>query len=286
MNNPSTVQPLRHSGRSRLPAALALLVLFVVSCSDSASIPGAVADQFDRNGSIADLTQAGQEDVPRVELLQATSRARELGTELRIVIAGVDDELVSASAIVSRYGGTALSYKANDTRFEAASEDIHSDLIDQAIGPAGESGDLGASANAFVDVLEAEGLRSPGRRWWPPVAIALLAASLAFVAIQAFRLVRARKQANKRRADFDNRKQVLRDWAERLAPEVDALASRASNGGESAQQTLHEALDFSTRIVAKVDEATTMGDLDAAEMRLGRNYIKLRDLRAELDRRG
>ena len=276
ISGPSRVVP-------KLCSVLMGLVLLAAACAETGTIPGPVVQQFDlENNSIADLTERGAEQVPRLDLLRAANRARGLGTELRFVIAGVDDELVSASAVVARYGGTVLSYKANDSAFEAASKDIHSDQIDEAIIPAGQSSDIGSSAHAFVDVLERDGLRSPGRDWWPVVAGLLLAVAVAFLPIQAFRFWRAHRRSAKRRRDFLERKAVLRDWAERVAPEVADLEGSVALGGEAAERTLNEARELAGIIVAKVDEARSSGDLDAAEMRIGRTYIKLRDLRASL----
>ena len=259
------------------------VILLAAACTETGAIPAAVVQQLDlENNSVADLTEPGAEQVPRLDLLRAANRARGLGTELRFVIAGVDDELVSASAVVARYGGTVLSYKANDSAFEVASKDIHSDQIDQAIVPAGQSSDIGSSANAFVDVLERDGLRSPGRDWWPVLAALMLAAALVFLPIQAFRFWKARKRAAKRRRDFEERKAILRDWAAQVAPEVEALEGSVALDGDAARTTLNEVREFADIIVAKVDDASSSGDLDAAEMRIGRTHIKLRDLRAGL----
>lgn len=269
------------------PFAVAITIaLLLAACTETSTIPGEVVRQLDLpNNSTADLTEPGDEEVPTLELLRAKNRARGLGTELRFVIAGVDDDLVSASAVVSHYGGTVLSYKANDVAFEVASKDIHSDQIDEAIIPAGQSGDIGASANAFVDVLERDGIRSPGRSWWPIFAGVLLAVSLVFMITQAVRFWSARQKSAKRRRDFDQRKAVLREWATLLAPEVEALEDSAAYGGEATRQTLSECREFASRIVAKVDSASSPGDLDAAEMRIGRVSIRLRDLRRELSSR-
>jgi hypothetical protein len=271
---------------ARCLAAILVVLVLATACSESETIPGEVVEQLDLAGNkIADLTEPGDEEVPRLELLRASNRASLLGTDLRFVIAGAEDELVSASAVVAVYGGTVLSYKANDTAFEAASNDIRAEQIDAAMIPAGQSGDLGASANAFVDLLEEQGIQSPGRAWWPAILATMLVISLLFLLYQAYRLWRARQRRAKRRRDFVERKAVLRDWAERLAPEVEALEEPVAAAGESARQTLEEAREFSGRIVAKVDEATSPGDLDAAEMRIGRTHIKLRDLRRDLANR-
>jgi len=100
----------------------------------------------------------------------------------------------------------------------------------------------------------------------------------------AWTYFQARKRRLKRQSEFDSRKKVLSDWAAQLGPEVESLrAGVVASSDDTAQQSWHEAREFVTKIVPTVDGAHTIGELDAAEMRIGRVAIKLRDLRRSLE---
>jgi len=273
---------------TKLIAVLAVFVLVGTGCSQAATpLDDEVARLFDIGGNrIADLTPAdGAEAVPTDAIQQAIARADSAGTALRVVVVGPDAELVPAKAIVDRYGGTAISYKANDVAFQGASRDLSAAQLDRAIGAAKNELDIGDSAAAFARVLETEGLESASGAstsrtiWW-----ILLGLAGAFMLAGAYSYWKARKRRLKRQRAFAERKQTLNDWASQLGPEVESLREPvAASSDDLAQGVWRESQEFVSGIIPTLQAARSAGELDAAEMRIGRVAIRLRDLRRSLE---
>lgn len=277
---------LSRAVRRRLALLLVAMTLVVPACAESsAPLPAEVAAELDiANNAIADLTDDEGEQVPRPELMQSILRAQTAGTTLRVVVAPVDGELVPARSVVDRYGGTAISYQAGRTAFEGASRDMSSDQLERAVDAAKAEFAIGDSAAAFVDVIETEGLEEPGRSLIRTVLLLLLIPAAAFMLSGAWSYVQARRRRVSRRAKFLERKAVLTDWAAQLGPEVEALRPVvASSPDDDAQRVWRESQEFVSTIGTTLDSARTIGELDVAEMRIGRTAIKLRDLRRSLE---
>lgn len=255
----------------------------MTACGSTATLPDAVTRQLDiPNNPIATLSESTSEEIPRLDLLQATARARSIGTELRFVVAGDNDELVNAKDVADRYGGTVLSYKSGDTDFAAASRSMDNDQLNRAIAAAGTESDMGASALAFVRLLEDEGIQAQRASVSPWIWL-LLAFAAAFVIYQLLNYLRARKRAARRREKFQERKDILADWANRLVPEIDAVSPYAARLDANGQRMLTEARDQVGNVVPALANATSLGELDASEIRIARTAIKLRSLRMTLD---
>ena len=261
---------------------LAAFALFVSACGSDVVLPDAVTRQLDiPNNSIATVSDSISEEIPRIDLLQATSRARSLGTELRFVIAGDTDELVDAQAVADRYGGTVLSYKSGDPRFTASGE-MANEQLDRAIAAASGEPDMGASALAFVRSLEEDGgiqERGSSVPWWIWL---LLAVAIAFVLWQLRAYLSARKRATRRRDNFAHRQDILRDWAQRLGPEVDIVQPHYARLDAGGRRMLDESRSLIESVIPAVADASSLGELDASEIRIARTAIKLRTLRQRL----
>lgn len=271
---------------AQLGLSLSALVLLLASCSDSAKpLDEQVSTQFGiANNAIADLTAEGSHDVPADELRGSVERAHAAGTTLRIVVSAPDTDIVSAKTVVDRYGGTALSYQAVGAAFEAASSDMSADQLNRAINAAKVEFDIGDSASAFVSVIESESLVAPGRTFARTAVLLLLIPAALFMLSGAWSYMQARKRRLKRHTVFVERQAVLTDWASQLHPAVESLRTLvASSSDDAAQTTWHETQQFVYSISASLATATNVGELDAAEMRIGRTAIKLRDLRRSLD---
>ena len=270
----------------KLALGLLALIALLTSCSESAEpLSDDVIGLFDiQNNAIADLTDDSGEDVPRNELMQSVLRAKEAGTNLRIVVAPADGEFVSAKSVVDRYGGTAISYQADRTSFEGASRDMSGSQLDRAVDAAKVEFDMGDSAAAFVNVIESEGLDARGSSGARKVLLFLLIPAALFMLSGAWSYLKARKRRQKRHEEFVARKNVLADWAAQLGPEVESLRPLvAASPDDGAQRIWHDSQEFVASIESTVQSATTAGELDVAEMRIGRTAIKLRDLRRSLE---
>lgn len=263
-----------------------LLAVVVAGCAQSGpELSAQVAERLDTaSNAIADFTDGTTEVVPRDSLLQTVNRARQAGTELRVVVAGAGDEFVSAEAVVNRYGGTAITYQAGATRFEGASRDVNSDQLGRAVAAAKQNFDIGESAAAFVGVIEAEGVQAREQNalvrnvWW------LVIPAAAFMCWAAYSYWTARSRRVKRQTEFSNRKQVLLDWAAQLRPELEALRPVVGTSPDEASRAMwQESQEFVTSVEPTLHGARTAGELDVAEMRISRTAIRLRDLRRKFD---
>ncbi len=281
-----TTSSASYASRLRLIVVLFVALAIVAGCSDSDEpLADEVIAQLDvANNAVADLTGDRSEEVPRNELMQAVLRAQSAGTTLRIVVAPSDGELVSAKSVVDRYGGTAISYQADQTGFEGASRDMSGSQLNRAVDAAKADFDMGESAAAFVDVIETEGLDPKGRTLARTLWLLLLIPAAVFMLSGAWSYLQARKRRVKRHAAFSDRKAVLSDWATQLGPEVESLRSAVgSSSDDNAKRIWHESQEFVSGIGPTLDAAANVGELDVAEMRIGRTAIKLRDLRRSLD---
>ncbi len=288
--------PTRRTGRTRrlgptrlrLTLFLVALLAVVSGCADEPEpLTNDVIAQLDvANNAIADLTSADDEQVPRSALMQSVLRAQTAGTTLRVVVAPADGELVSARSVVDRYGGTAISYQADRSAFEGASRDMSAGQLDRAVDAAKLEFDIGESAAAFVDVIETEGLEAKGRTLARTLLLLLLIPAALFMLSGAWSYLQARKRRIKRHAAFVDRKAVLVDWAAQLGPELESLRPVVvASPDDSAQRVWHESQEFVSGIGPTLESAKSVGELDAAEMRIGRTAIKLRDLRRSLEPR-
>ena len=288
--------PTRRTGRTRrlgptrlrLTLFLVALLAVVSGCADEPEpLTNDVIAQLDvANNAIADLTSADDEQVPRSALMQSVLRAQTAGTTLRVVVAPADGELVSARSVVDRYGGTAISYQADRSAFEGASRDMSAGQLDRAVDAAKLEFDIGESAAAFVDVIETEGLEAKGRTLARTLLLLLLIPAALFMLSGAWSYLQARKRRIKRHAAFVDRKAVLVDWAAQLGPELESLRPVVvASPDDSAQRVWHESQEFISGIGPTLESAKSVGELDAAEMRIGRTAIKLRDLRRSLEPR-
>lgn len=260
-------------------AALAL-----AACSGSSDLSAEVVRSLDIPGeAVAVVGDSISEPIPTTEILQAVAVARSAGTELRVVIAGDDVDLVDPTAVVDRYGGTVLSYKTSDLDFRTSSSDIDDGQLNRARDAAQVVG-IGPSVTAFAGLLEEEGgvVPKPGNalRWllWVGLAVCAL---IFFWQLGRFRSARARSKRLSRA--FDERQASLHEWVSTLKPEVDRLAPFSTRLDAAQLRQLDESKQFLESIDESISRSTSLPDLDAAEMRISRTAIKLRDLRHAAD---
>jgi len=229
---------------------------------------------------IVDLTPVGSEEVPQEQLLQAAARARSAGTTLRIVVAGPEDEFIPAKDVVDKYGGTAISYQAQELAFQGASNDIASGQLDRAIDAAKVEFNIGDSADAFVRVLETEGLEPLGSGITSLLLLILFGLAALFMLAGAWSYMQARKKRARRQREFVERKTMLAEWATQLAPELESLRPAVAASADAGAQTAwHEARDFVERVMPQLEKASNAPDLDLAEMGIAQTAMNLRDLR-------
>ena len=273
-----------HTRIEPLWRALAIIVAIVVAgagCGGSGGdVPADVAAQLDvPDETLAVLGDSSAERIPRIELREATVLADALDAELRIVVAGDGQDLVDAEAVADAYGGTVLSYKAGDVAFQAASTELETEQLNRATAAAGDERDMGASALAFVDVLEDEGPEFKSTSLTTVLLWVLFIVAALFVLWQALAYWRARKRAARRRRQFEERQRILADWADRLVPEIEQVAEQQGRLDATGRRTLDDTIAQVGAAREGIAGATSLGDLDANEIRIARSAMKLRSLR-------
>jgi len=255
------------------------IMLALAACGSSGTVPEEVSAEFDQSGNwIADLTDPGDEQFDPQLVLGSIGQARAAGTELRVVVVGSRDERPSPQPIVDKYGGTVLVYKANDGEFFAHSADMSNDQVARAAqGPASNQPTISDSVSGFVRTIAEEGIAGTSifdtlLRW------VLLPLAALFMILMLLRYLNARRGAKRRTDQFGDRRRSLSEWAGQLPDEIDALRGDVALASDESRATLQEVEDFAGGVQAKLANAENMGDLDAVEMRLGRAFIKLREL--------
>lgn len=276
----------RAGGSHPILTLILALAVFLPACGGSGDpVPDDVVRALDiPNNTMAIVGESMSEEVPQSEMLAAAARARDLGAELRFVVSGDDRELVNAKSVADRYGGIVLSYKTGSPSFLAGGN-ISDDQLGRAVQAAGVESDMGASAQAFVDVLEADGeieTRGRGLGGVPLWIWALLAVAIIFVLWQLRNYLAARRRAERRQAKFAERQALLADWAQRLAPEVETVRPHYSRLDATGRTMLDESGSFVNTVGSTIEGASSLAELDAAEIRIARTAIKLRTLRQTL----
>ncbi len=270
--------------RCRSLVVIAVAALLFASCSRTdASLPSAMVEAFASGASVGDLSVTGTEELDIGQLAQADARARSIGTTLRVAVVDADVAPVSAAALVDRFGGTALSYQANGASFEVASADIAVSQLERALTRAQAEENIGDSVDAFLAVVDEEGIDPPTSSWWVWIAAGLLALSLLFVLVQALRFRAARSRRIRKESDQSQRQVDLSSWANQLAEQL-----AESRGAALAQPAIADqwvSLDkTAAELKSTVLRASNASDLDAVEMRLGGAFRQLRTMQASLRR--
>lgn len=261
---------------------LALFMFVITACGGSSgSVPDEVSERFDLPSTwIANLTDPGDEQFSEELVFGAIGQARALGTDLRVVVVGSQDERPSPEGIVDKYGGTVLVYKANDREFFAHSADMSNEQLARAAqGSASNQPTISDSVSGFVQQINADGGLEGGSFFDTLLRWILLPLAALFMLVMLVRYLQARNSARNRLGAFEERRRSLADWAGQLPGEIDALRGAVALAGDESRATLGEVENYSATVGSKISAAENMGDLDAVEMRLGRAFIKLRDLR-------
>lgn len=268
------------------------LTMFGAACS-SESLPIEIAEAFDAPGTtLVDRSEASIEDISRLDLAIAADRARAMGVDIRFLVLGPDDEFVSAKSLTDRYGGLAMTFKAGSEGFEGAGRNVSGDQLGRAMAAAGTKSTIGEAGLAFVDTFEQEGIATGaeglglsgngGMSAARLLVLGLLAAATLFALFQLRAFLKSRKRAERRRNQFESRRQVLTDWANRLAPEVNLLTQAQGRLGTDGLQRLRESREFVASTPIGLEQAESLSDLDVTEIRIARTAMKLRDLRREV----
>lgn len=235
-------------------------------------------------GPLADLSEPSDGVLHRGEVLDTIARANSAGVDLRVVVVARGESIVPAKQVVDRYGGTALTYGQDQSGFEAFSDELALSQVQAAVAE-GTRESVGASIAGFVGRIEREGIQERGRFeglslrpniWWLVVGAAV------FMLWQLRRYLKARRRASRRLAEFTNRRDVLSDWAAQLPAQIAAVDQEAGRSGSRVRATVEEVRGFASTIGGKLENASNLGELDAAEMRIGRAFIKLREARKSL----
>ncbi len=262
-------------------AAALLAAALLVGCG-SHQLADEVRQALDSgNGRIADLRDGDAELVDLGAVLAASERADVVGTRLRVVIVDAESDLIDARSLTDAFGGTALSYRANGSQFEAASADASIDQLAEAMTVAAERSTVHASVGAFVDVLQTQGLEPPKRNVWISVVLAVCALSVVFVIWQVLRFVKARRERSDRVAAFVTRREALSARGGALVPELKSMAN-AARRSNATQTSWNGLATFAKSVPKTLAEARTTADLDAMEMRIDRAFAQARDLRRAL----
>lgn len=236
------------------------------------------------NGEHVFIEENAQDDVTAAQLNDVVVRAGNGGINLYIAVLGEGSEAVDAELVRDALGQATVAV-FTPTQYRLATKDICSSRFDEARARADtELGTAQAhdAAQAFVDaVLTIEPCESSGGLvglpWWAFALGLVLFAGFAFVIVRSMGQSRRATQTAK---GFEERRDVLRDWALSLRAPITQLQQQVA-GARSPELTRKytEALEIAKESESEVMGAQGMPDLDRAEMRIARAQMHIRDLR-------
>lgn len=258
------------------------LFLVVSACATSSGgpLPDDVVALLDvDHRAVADLTVPGPgvEIVDRESLEQAALRAKSAGTDLHIVIVDKDRDLISADSIVSKYPGTALSFKANDPTWGFASTDINIGQLERAMQAGAGASTMAETATAFVGVIESEGIERPSKNNVILLTVLFLA-SLAFFIGRLMSFLSSRKRKETTQQDLDDRKAKL---VEQVGSMRNDIAQIMLKGDDNVRAQTREHGQRITDLLDSVNSAQSVLEIDEAEIRLNTIAMKLNSLRSQ-----
>jgi len=293
--------------RTYVPGRAIFLISIILSLVGSltfASVAGAAAApetvlaelQADRI-FIEDGAVAGDESAIREAIAVGAAN----GIDAYVVVLADDASGITAASLVNELGqvesiGDATVLLFGPTVYDFNSEDFCQARMDlarpRADGPV-TTGDVDQAVTALMNEIvavpagtceaSASSAGTGSALNWILVGLALLALAIfAWVLYQSF-------ASNRRRAidesDFEERRQILKDWAITLRqPITDLQAPVAAAKSSSLAAMFNDALKVARESEGDLNQAMSLPDLDRAEIRIARAHMQIRDVRKSLDR--
>jgi len=285
--------------RTHAPGRAIFLVSVILTILITAlALPSPAAAVADPEAVLAELKAdrifieegavAGDESV----ILDAIAAGAERGIDPYVVVLADDASGITASSLVDELGDvTVLVF--GPTVYDFDSRDFCQARLDlartRADGPV-TTGDVDDAVTALMNELIAvpADTCTTESGGWSPLLIALAAFAVLALVIFAWVLwqsfARSRRRAREE-ADFEDRRQILKDWAVTLRQPITELqAPVAAAKSSSLASMFNDALKVARESEGDLDQAMSLPDLDRAEIRIARAHMQIRDVRKALER--
>ena len=237
---------------------------------------------------IEDGAVAGDEAL----ILEALAAGAEKGIDPYVVVLADDASGITAASLVEQLGDvTVLVF--GPTVYDFDSRDFCQARLDlartRADGPV-TTGDVDDAVSALMneliavpaDTCTADSSSSSLLLWLLPALAILAIVIFAWVLWQSFATSRRR---GREEADFEERRQILRDWAMTLRqPITDLQAPVAAAKSSSLASMFNDALKVARESESDLVQAMSVPDLDRAEIRIARAHMQIRDVSKSLER--
>lgn len=265
------------------PAAAADLETVVASMAtesvyiEEGSVPGDAA-QLD-----AAVTKAKADDV---DLYIAVLADDTSGVKAKAILEGV---AAGREVTVLLFSPTVYDFESSEIcppRFDEASANADTAITTQ---------NPDVAANAFVDELLAlpdevcestdSDAATGGWPWWLWLLLFVAAIALVWFLASIAKAIGRSRRRERDEIEFDDRRRILKEWAGTLrAPITELQAPVAQARSSSLASMFNDALKVARESDGELERATTLPELDRAEIRIARAQMQVRDVRKALDR--
>lgn len=223
-------------------------------------------------------------------IIDAVQRARDRGIDAHVAVLSEQRSNVQASEIMDATGGTVMLYMPST--YDFVSVDICDEVFSEAFGRADDSitgGLADEGVRAFLDeviALDPSTCEEPseGRSILSWLGLILGICLLCGLVWLVARVVGGRRRARRAQTEFQERRRILREWAETLRQPITELqVPVAAAKSSSLAKMYNDALKVARESEADLDRAQGAPDLDRVEIRIARAQMQIRDVRKRLD---
>lgn len=286
-----------------LASLLACVTLLVSLLSVAA--PAAAVANIDEVVDQLNATRVYVEDgadADTAAIAAAVSRAQGAGINAYAVVLADDGAGIKAQNIQAALPDNATVLLYTPTLYDFESRDICPARFDEARSTADSAittGSASAGVDAFVTALiaipadpdcaaagdsgNADGSGNSGSSFWRWLLIALAALFLIALLWTLYKVLAGSRRRQREEQEFEERRRILKDWAGTLRAPVTELQPHVAAAKSSSLATMYnDALKVARESEGNLDRATAIPDLDAAEIRIARAQMQIRDVRKGL----
>lgn len=281
------------AGAPALAAGFAVIG-FLVAAIALVLIPAAAAVELDDVFNVFDdgahvFVEPGAENVDAIRLQAVVDRAAQADINLYIAVVANGSERVEAELLRDALGPSTVLVFTPDIYRLATSDMCEASFIAarQQSNAELSNGTADEAASAFVEaaLLQPRCTASSGAPWLPLwLLIPLLLLALGLLGGFLFRSLRKSRDAERRAREFEERREVLREWAFSLREPLTALNGPVTQAGNPQLSRMYnDALSIAQQSESDIARATEAPELDAAEIRVARAQMEVRELSQSLE---
>lgn len=285
----------------RRPATAAFVAVFTCLALLFSTVTPALAATLDEvveslNATRVYVEEGGDADPAALEA--SVQRAVDAGINAYAVVLSSDGDGIKSKDIQAALGDNATVLLYAPTFYDFESLDVCGERFDEARSKADTeitSGRSDAGVDAFItalidtpedascEVAAADADDSGGSSWWQWLLVLLAALLLIALLWTLLRVIMNGRAKAREAEEFEERRRILTDWAGTLRAPVTELQPHVAAAKSSSLAAMYnDALKVARESQGHLESATSLPDLDAAEIRIARAQMQIRDVRKGL----